>query len=686
MATLNIGGQRVKVDDAFLSMTPEQQQQTVDEIAGQLGLEGEAPPGAPAPQRQGDDIFGAGLTALENTIEGIPFLGPITQGVSDLVGTQATGLITGQDPAELQEFLNQRRQGRDERFPVAAVSGNLAGGIGAMGALGALPGGAAALGMEGNLLARMGNSAMSGAGISTADALARGNGGMDALAEGGVDGAVAGAIPGIGAVVKAAARPFARPIGETVRGLTNPGREAGRSVAGALTRDRQNIAAPVMSSMDEATARMNGQPILNVDRGGETTRALMRSAANQNPEARGIVEKVSEDRFRTQSNRAVNFFRRVLGGDVDDLARKAQIKAQSIPANAAAYDAAKNAPAARAIWTPEIRQLMQSDSFRSAIKAAESRGTDVAAARGFKAVRSPFVFGQDGTVLLKRNPDGSTALPSLEFWDQVKRNLDGMIGTAKRQGDNTLFADLTALKQTLVGTLDAAVPAYKQARGTAAAFFDATDAVDAGRKAFSSPKALDESLAVLNGMSKSEKDDFALGMVSQMMDDVRSVNNRSNLTRMFDVPARKELMEAALGPGKARQFEAFVRVEDIMDKVRGALGNSTTARQLAELGISGGLGVGAGGVTMLGGGDINSAATVAMLTAAGRHGFRTMRGKANENVLKKVAEMLASSDEGEISKAMANAMLSQQHMLALEAIQKGIGVTARGAALSPTLN
>lgn len=36
MATLNIGGKRVKVDDAFLSLSPEQQQATVDEIAGQL--------------------------------------------------------------------------------------------------------------------------------------------------------------------------------------------------------------------------------------------------------------------------------------------------------------------------------------------------------------------------------------------------------------------------------------------------------------------------------------------------------------------------------------------------------------------------------------------------------------------------------------------------------------------------
>lgn len=36
MATLNIQGQKVKVDDAFLSMTPEQQNAAVEEIAKSL--------------------------------------------------------------------------------------------------------------------------------------------------------------------------------------------------------------------------------------------------------------------------------------------------------------------------------------------------------------------------------------------------------------------------------------------------------------------------------------------------------------------------------------------------------------------------------------------------------------------------------------------------------------------------
>jgi hypothetical protein len=54
MATLNIEGQRVKVDDAFLSLSPEEQQHTVEEIAGQMGVN--AAPEETAPEPEGDGL------------------------------------------------------------------------------------------------------------------------------------------------------------------------------------------------------------------------------------------------------------------------------------------------------------------------------------------------------------------------------------------------------------------------------------------------------------------------------------------------------------------------------------------------------------------------------------------------------------------------------------------------------
>ena len=42
MATLNIEGKSITIDDAFLSLSPEEQNRTVQEIAGQIGIEPQA--------------------------------------------------------------------------------------------------------------------------------------------------------------------------------------------------------------------------------------------------------------------------------------------------------------------------------------------------------------------------------------------------------------------------------------------------------------------------------------------------------------------------------------------------------------------------------------------------------------------------------------------------------------------
>jgi hypothetical protein len=223
------------------------------------------------------------------------------------------------------------------------------------------------------------------------------------------------------------------------------------------------------------------------------------------------------------------------------------------------------------------------------------------------------------------------------------------------------------------------VPADRQARAGAALFFGAEDALDAGKMAWQAPKGIDETRRAWQGMSATEKEAFRVGLVGEVMDQVRSVNNRSNLMRTFDTDAKKALLEMALGPAKARELEAFIRVEDIMDQMRGALGNSTTARQLVELGIAGGIGAGAGFVGS--GGNLNTAAATSMLLAAGRYGLRSLQKRVDEGVLRKVAEMLVSGDEAALNRATANAMMSQQHMEALTAIQRGIGFVGRGAAL-----
>jgi len=65
MPTLNINGRRVQVDESFLSLSPEQQEATVNEIARSLGVVGESPAAPEPTPPSGDNLaaFEAGFPA-----------------------------------------------------------------------------------------------------------------------------------------------------------------------------------------------------------------------------------------------------------------------------------------------------------------------------------------------------------------------------------------------------------------------------------------------------------------------------------------------------------------------------------------------------------------------------------------------------------------------------------------------
>ena len=446
-----------------------------------------------------------------------------------------------------------------------------------------------------------------------------------------------------------------------VGALTNPVKESFRRTGVAFNRDIAANPAGVMNQADEAVAAANGVPLINADRGGETVRALARSVANQSPEARGVIDKVASDRFSGQAGRAVNFMRRIAGGAVDDLGYQKSIKDAAAHTNEPRYRAAMQSPKADFVWSQPIADLMQSPTFRSAVQAAESRGADKAAIAGAKAVKNPFKFGADGSISIKVNPDGSRALPSLAFWDQVKRNLDGMIGTAQRSGDNALTADLTEMKQKLVGALDDKVPEYRAARAGAASYFGAEDALDAGKMFANKTRELPEANKAFNAMNPAEQAAFRVGFASEIIDKIKDARFRANvIDQAFGSPAKREMMELVFGKARAKELEAYVRVEELADKLRGALGNSTTARQLMELGI------GAGSGALLTGGDWKGALSGAALVKGGRF----LAQRADNKVMQEVAKLLTSNNPADIQKAMFNASLSPAWMSALEGLEK----------------
>lgn len=631
-----------------------------------------APPPAPA----GPNLEGSIAATLGGLVNGIPIVGPLAQGASDaLMG--GAGMLMGKDYGETTQALRDRREQLAEQNPLASGAGNLAGSLGSWGAAAKVA--PVAMGATGNLLQRMGNSALSSAGIVSADAAVKGEPVGEALTQGGVAGVLGGAIPLVGAGLKAGIGAIGRKLEPTIGAIRDSGKEALRRTGKAFARDAQANPQLLMSGADELAAKASGLPVINADRGGETVRALTRSIANQSPEARAVIDRTASDRFAGQAGRAVEAVRRISGGNVDDLAFQDMLKQAARFANKPAYDKAFADPAGRAVWSPTIRQLMQSDKFRKAVIAAESRGRDKAAITGAQPVRNPFEFGPNGEYTLRINPDGSRALPSLQFWDQVKRNLDGMIDGAQRgaKPDRALFADLSEMKRMLVGELDAAVPSYSDARGMAAKFFGAEDALEAGRKFATATRQLPEAERAIKAMNKTELRAFQAGFASEVIDKIKDARFRANvIDQAFGSPAKREMMKLVFGPAKAREMEAFIRVEEIADKLRNAMGNSTTARQLMELGI------GAGSGALLSGGDWKGALTGAALVKGGR----MLSQRVDDKVMQEVARLLLSSDPKAMQRAIAQAQLSPMWMDALEDWGRLLGAPARAAGAAVAAN
>lgn len=724
MTTLNINGRRVKVGDEFRNLSPEQQQATVDEIARELGMMGDAD--LPADQAAPDenDSWGSLLATLGQKVDpetnqphgvpefqpvgvegydprtgevtrpepgaidrwsdrvgafvtgagDLPIVGPAVKSGSAAIAAGVTAPFAGDMFAERYQGMRDRQEQVMEENPGYAMAGNLAGAVGAMAPIGATAMGARALGITGNsLLGRMGASGLTSAAISGADTAVRGGDLEQVAGSAAIGGGIGAAIPGLGRVVESGWRAVGDKAAPILNAIRDPALEAQRRVGSSIQRDIAANPAAILSSADEAIARQSGMPLINVDRGGETTRALARSVANQSPEARAIIENVANDRFAGQAPRAVEFVRRIAGGSADDLAFQQLIKDTARAVNRPAYNKAYTSPAAQNMWHEGFEQLMQTPAMQTAARQATGRGANRAAVEGFTPVRNPFTFDQaTGRMTLARNADGSVARPTLQFWDQVKRNLDGIIGKAERGGDRTYAGDIKALKSHLVGMLDDAVPDYRTARQGAAGFFDAEDALEAGRKFANSPRSIPEAKAAFSKFNRTERAGFQAGYASELIDRIKASGDRTNvINSVFKSPASRESMEMVFGPQKMKEIEAFVRVEDIVDRLRGAMGNSTTARQLVEMGIGA-----MGGATVTG--DWSGAAMGALAVKGGRAALSA----ADNRVMIQMAQLLTKDSPQTVLSAVKLAQRNPAYMQALERLSAVLTLPARAGAIT----
>lgn len=635
-------------------------------------------------EQYGEMDFGQRLgTFAENTLEGVPIVGPMVQRGADAVLSETIGRLQGYDPSMTRDVLAQNRNVRESRAPVEAFAGNMTGAVASMGKLAQTQAGKQALGIEGrNAPTRYMTGIGTNAVISGGDTLARGGSLQDAAGSSGTSAAITAAMPLASKAIKFGADKV-KGAARFTQGSYNPQAEAARRVAQARSVDAAATPANMLNQADEATAAANAQGLMNVDRGGETTRALARSAANTSPEIRGQMAKAVDDRFKGQAGRAINTITRLVGGNVEDLKFQDQLKTAARAANKPAYLKAENSPQAQTMWNDKFAGFMRSPAVRTAVQSAEKSSANRSVSEGIKPVKNPFVFGADGSVSLRKLKNGAVAKPNLRFWDQVQRDLRKQAEAAGHPG-SAQFNEIDGVRKALVAALDDAVPEFQQARQGAAAFFGADDALEAGKKFAKNRKLVPEAKRAFEAMNGAEKKAFQAGYTSDIIDTIRaSSDNRNIVQQVFGNPAARELNEMVLGKTAAQELEAFVRVESIMDQMRGALGNSTTARQLAEMGLAGGTGAGIG---LASGQDWQTSLGIGAILAIGKRGASALGGKIDEKILKEVGKILLSNDPKLLMKAQTNATLSPKWMMALEAYGVGLEKALPIVATRPALN
>jgi hypothetical protein len=265
------------------------------------------------------------------------------------------------------------------------------------------------------------------------------------------------------------------------------------------------------------------------------------------------------------------------------------------------------------------------------------------------------------------------------MWDYAARELQDAARNAPPGSQQAgLYNDLA---RAVKNELDRLVPEYRQAREGALSFFQARDALEAGQN-YATSRGLDNRQVRMQfaQLSPTQRQLFQDGFVDRLIQKVRMTNNCSNVAAQIGASdAAREQLDIALGPQKAKELMAFLHVENVMDGARKAVqGNSTTARQLFELGLAGGAG------ELLGGGfgnplsDPTSYITTALIWGAAKG-----RAKINENVARQVAQLLTSGDANRINTAMRMIANSPRLFGAVKNTDAALAaIAARGAQLT----
>jgi hypothetical protein len=448
---------------------------------------------------------------------------------------------------------------------------------------------------------------------------------------------------------------------------------AGRQLAAAYKTAPGDRAAMTPGQVAEATAV--NQPVLPIDVGGQAVKGLAKTAATVSPEARGVLATELYQRTKEQAPRLYDFAENLVGKRLDDPDVIKNLRDTARTYTSPAYKAAMD-KGSGGVWNDRLGQLINHPWIKKAIPEAIEESNAAAVIAGLPAAKNPFVVDAAGNYKLPVDAQGNVTRPTLEFWDVLKKNIQGKISGAEpthaTRGDPNTVRIGTQLKNALVNELYSAVPEYQKAVQGAGRYLGEEDAFRFGSKFLKSTDA-----AAINAgkkaMSSFTPEERELAKHSYMAERLQKYLNRpenQDISKMFSSPAMKAKDVAVLGQEAADKLEAYMLREGLMHNATSALGGSDTMPKLMAaakfasahgLGVIGGAGAGAmQGFHESGLEPVNMAKNIA---SGAMLGWMAQRGLnlADKTALE-VAKKLVSNDPAAVQEAL-NAVAGKPQML-----------------------
>ena len=342
----------------------------------------------------------------------------------------------------------------------------------------------------------------------------------------------------VGSLAPLVARRAISPAQDLFESFYNPTKQAEKRVAAKLSLDteRGNLN---MSEGDVNKAIVYGETPTLLDIGGPEVGEMTREFAYQSPTSTQAFAKIKEY-FSGRANKLglpdwmTTKFNLPANAGEEALALEKTRQAT----NNRLYGAARNNPAAQAVWSVELQSLAGKKPIKSAIDLVNEYADGVPK----KDLRGNPIPGSEIIGYTPRGAAFKGSEPNLNFWHEVKLRLDDQITAASKAGNFNEANSLRGLKERLLSEMEAVVPEYGIARDTASGLFNAENAYDAGFNALSTKNMIKNAKSIDKALKQYDPENltqFQTGTASYLKQVAESANGTQKLFGILNNPTSK---------------------------------------------------------------------------------------------------------------------------------------------------